>query len=318
MEERSGQSVRRAVQRRIDLSHNRACVARCWLYHWTTHRFDHVRGRRARLSRFDSGDQIFRRTRDRGGRSRNNSDFGDEPGPSPWRLYSLHRRGRSCRRRHHQPNSFAAHDLARFKRRAGRFARRPRCELARATNGSGLIDEDCHRWRHLSPPCDDGRSAVASAMESARRTFDCRFRFSFRNRFVAPDRRNRFIFKPDFWNDGCNVVADLPGFPDRWLDRAALFCDRAFDRRNCLHRRVQWRHDVAGFENRFSGRIDTEISTNRDPLRRPCLRDCPWPDPVDAKRPQQCVCAGSAEHRVACAGRRTWPIRKTTGAARTN
>ncbi len=119
-------------------------------------------------------------------------------------------------------------------------------------------------------------AAIASARKSARRVFDRSLWLSFRHRVVTIDWRDRLVFKSDFRNDGGDAAAHLFGVSHHRLDHAQLFCDCALDRRHCLYRRVQRRHDVAGFENGFSGWIDPEISTNRDPVWRARFRAHAW------------------------------------------
>ena len=45
----------------------------------------------------------------------------------------------------------------------------------------------------------------------------------------------------------------------------------AFDWRHCLYRFFEWRHDVAGSEDRVSGWSDSEVSADRDPGRCVCF-----------------------------------------------
>ena len=65
LEEHPGEVFGAAVQGGLHFRDDRTGIARRRLYHRAAHRVDHVRGRRARLSGPDSGDQIFRRKRDR-------------------------------------------------------------------------------------------------------------------------------------------------------------------------------------------------------------------------------------------------------------
>ncbi len=64
-----------------------------------------------------------------------------EPRRHSQQLHSLHWRGRSGGRRHHQSVSLAADDLARPERRLERSARRPGSQRARAAHRSGHLDE---------------------------------------------------------------------------------------------------------------------------------------------------------------------------------
>ena len=94
--------------------------------------------------------------------------------------------------------------------------------------------------------------------------------------FVAIDGRNRFFIKSDLRDDGGDAAADLPRVSDHRLDGTAVLRHRAFDRRHRLYRGIQWRHDFAGSEDRFSRRLDAEISANRDPGRSACVRRRAW------------------------------------------
>ena len=67
------------------------------------------------------------------------------------------------------------------------------------------------------------------------------------------------------------------------LDRAALLRHGALDRRHRLHRLVERRHDVAGSEDRLSGRLDAEVSADRDPDRRARVGHHPRTDPAEAE-----------------------------------
>ena len=60
VERHAGENFWCAIKRRFNLRHDRTSFARCRLYHRATDRLDHVRRRRALVSRADSSDQIFR------------------------------------------------------------------------------------------------------------------------------------------------------------------------------------------------------------------------------------------------------------------
>ena len=73
-------------------------------------------------------------------------------------------------------------------------------------------------------------------------------------------------------------------FPADRLDGSVRTTYRAVGRRHRLHRRVERRHDVAGFEDRISGRRDAEVSADRDSHRRARLRAGARTDPAEAQR----------------------------------
>jgi hypothetical protein len=57
---------------------------------------------------------------------------------------------------------------------------------------------------------------------------------------------------------------------------------RSLDRRDCLHRLLEWRHDLAGSQDRIPDRLDTEVSANRDSHRHPRVVPRDWADPDEA------------------------------------
>ena len=89
------------------------------LHHRPAHRFDHVRRRRAGLPGFDSGDQVLRRGMPRAVAPGTVPISEMSPGADSRRLRLVHRRRRSCGRRHHQSVSIAADNLEWLKRRTG-------------------------------------------------------------------------------------------------------------------------------------------------------------------------------------------------------
>src|SRR5206468_12374723 len=84
-------------------------------------------------------------------------------------------------------------------------------------------------------------------------------------RIVAVDRRSWFFFKPNFRHDGGNAAAHVPGVSDYRLDGTALLRHCPLDWRHCLYCRFEWRHDVAGSEDRIPGGLDTKVSADSDP-----------------------------------------------------
>ena len=163
LEGHAGKSFWRAVQSRFGLGGNFAGAAGCRLHHRPAHRFDHVRRRRAGLPGSDSGNQIFRRRHDYRPASRNSADQRHESGSDSRRLHPLHRRGRRCRRRHHQSVPFAADDLERSEGRSGGSSRRPGGNGKCATHRSGPFDEVCDRRHHRPDRNDHGVSAIGTA-----------------------------------------------------------------------------------------------------------------------------------------------------------
>ena len=71
------------------------------------------------------------------------------------------------------------------------------------------------------------------------------------------------------------ALADVSHLRHHGLDRAALLRHRALDRRHRLHRVVERRNHLAGFEDRFPRRRYAQVSTDRDPDRH--ARLCPHP-----------------------------------------
>ena len=55
------------------------------------------------------------------------------------------------------------------------------------------------------------------------------------------------------------------------LDRSDLLHHRALDWRHSLYRFFEWRHDVAGFEDRIPGRLNSQVSADCDSGRRVCF-----------------------------------------------
>ena len=89
-----------------------------------------------------------------------------------------------------------------------------------------------------------------------------------RDGFVAADRRGRFVVEPDLGNDGRDAADHVSRISRSRLDGCrSVFCDRAVDRRHRLYRRLERRHDLAGPEDRFLGRLDAAKSADRDPRR---------------------------------------------------
>ena len=262
------------------------------LHYRAAHCLDHVCRRCARLPGSDPGNQIFRRTYYRRDRSRHHADQRHDSERYPERLHSLYwRRGR-CRRRHYQLVSVVTHHLARFARRFGRFARGPPCDFTGSSDRSRYLDEDRDRRRRFTPSGDDRSPPAQSAMEPARRSPDRRLWFSVRNRFLPPNRRDRLVIQSDLRHDRGHPPSYLSDFSYRGLDRPALLRNRALDWRNRLHRSLQRRHHFTGPENRVPGRIDSEISTNRDPVWRSGFRHRPGSDSFDAEQRFNRLCAG--------------------------
>ena len=103
----------------------------------------------------------------------------------------------------------------------------------------------------------------------SRRDSDYYFRIFVRHGFVASDGRSRFFVKSDFGNDGRHAFDHLSGFSRARLDGGRpVFRHALSHRRHRLYRRVERRHDFAGFENRFLGRRNAVATANRDPRRR--------------------------------------------------
>ena len=100
--ERSSKTFRSAIQRRLDFGDDRACAPRSGLHHRSAHRVDHVRGRRARISGLDSGDQVFWRTHDRRRSARHDANCRHDSGRRARGLRALHRRRRCRGGRNHQ------------------------------------------------------------------------------------------------------------------------------------------------------------------------------------------------------------------------
>ena len=80
------------------------------------------------------------------------------------------------------------------------------------------------------------------------------------------------------------LALNMPRLPYRWLDGAALLCHGTFDRRDCLHRLLEWRHDVAGSQDGIPDRLDPEVSANRDSHRHPRVVPRDRADPDEAER----------------------------------
>ena len=72
--------------------------------------------------------------------------------------------------------------------------------------------------------------------------------------------------------------------PHRRLDGAAIFRHGAFDRRDCLHRVLERRHDLAGSQDGFPDRLDAEVSANRDSYRHTRVVHRDRADPDEAER----------------------------------
>ena len=102
----------------------------------------------------------------------------------------------------------------------------------------------------------------------SRRDHDRRFWISVRHRLFTTDRRNRFIVESHFRHDRRDVAADVFDLSADGLDWTAVLRHRAFHRRDRLYRRLEWRHDVSGFEDWFPRRRYAEVSAVRDSRRR--------------------------------------------------
>ena len=128
-------------------------------------------------------------------------------------------------------------------------------------------------------------------MEPPRRAAYRRVRLFVRDCFVTIDRRDRVLIQSDFRNDGRDATFDLSYFFDRGLDRSALFRDRALHRRHRLYRCVQRRYDLAGFEDRFPGWLDTEIPANRYLVWRARFCARAWSNSAKGQRRLHGLCA---------------------------
>jgi len=72
-----------------------------------------------------------------------------------------------------------------------------------------------------------------------------------------------FFLVSDFGYDGGDAASHLSGLLIvGWTGRH--ICHGALDRRHRLHRFLEWRYDLAGFEDRLSRRLDAKVSANRD------------------------------------------------------
>jgi hypothetical protein len=76
-------------------------------------------------------------------------------------------------------------------------------------------------------------------------------RLPVRDRVVAADRRDRLLVQSDLRHDGGHAAVHLPDLPAGRLDGRHLLRDGALGRRDRLHRLLERRHDLAGFEDRL-------------------------------------------------------------------
>ncbi len=252
-----------------------AGAARRRLHHRPAHRVDHVRRRRAGVSRADSG------------RSSSSARAPPRPRSRPARCRSAR-----CRQTRSAAPTSSTSAPARLPpaassaccvrcRRSGAACRRAsRTSGAARPPGTSVIRTE----RDLSMKVVVFGSlalvvaimlARAAAHEPRRRRADRRPRLPVRDRVVAADRRNRIVVQSDLGDDRRDAAADVPGLRARRLDRADLLRHRAVDRRHRLHRVVERRHDVAGFEDRLPGRARRRAAS-RSPSSsaRSCRRWC--------------------------------------------
>ncbi len=123
--------------------------------------------------------KFFGELRHRHRASRNHADRRNVAGRCPRSLCSLHRRGRSRRRRDHQPASIAAAHLARHARGLADFrGTKAAPEAVLRTDRDLSMKVRDHRM-HCHPRRHHGRATVEPAMELVRRPAHCRVWFSF-------------------------------------------------------------------------------------------------------------------------------------------
>ena len=123
------------------------------------------------------------------------------------------------------------------------------------------------RRNHFAARAHHDRAATQSALQLVRRAPHRRDRISFYHRLVASHGRSRFFFVSNFRHHSRDAALNMPRLPYRRLDGAALLCHGAFDRRDRLHRLLEWRHDLAGSQDGIPDRLDPEVSANRDSHR---------------------------------------------------
>src|SRR5437764_5275088 len=284
MEGHPGKSFWRTIQSWVDLSGNFAGAVRRWLHHWAAHRFDHVCRRRARLPGADSGDQVFRSRNDDTAGAGNGSHQRDESVANSRRVRFVHRRGRRSRWWNHQLVPIAANDLARIERRPRGSSRRSKVDGRRAAHRSRHVDESRHGRHYRADRFDHAVPTVESSVQSDWRNSDRRVWLFVRNRVVAPDRRDWFLFESDLRHDRRDATAHMPDLFSDWLDGAELLHHRAIDWRHRLHRFFKWWHNFAGSEDGIPDWLDAEASADRHPRRRVCVSVDTGSDPACAER----------------------------------
>src|SRR5262249_28753934 len=122
------------------------------------------------------------------------------------------------------------------------------------------------------------------------------------HRLFATDWRNWIHFKPDLGDDGCRALDDVLNIPGIENDLAVGASLGAIHRRRCLYRSIQWRNDIAGFENGIFAWRHPAKATIRHSHWRPDLgrRHRLYPAPLQQRKnhPQRETGAFSTSERT--------------------